>query len=619
MPNDHPILHPRPQRARAGWIDLCGSWDFAYDDDGRGLDDRWHDGAGAFTRQITVPFPPESSASGVGDTSYHPVVWYRRRIDVPDLRPNQRVVLHCGAVDYRARVWVNGQLVATHEGGHTPFSADITAALAAGQAATLVIRAEDLPLDLAQPRGKQEWRPQPHNIWYYRTTGIWQPVWLEVVDATHILDVRWTPDIAQGLLGVQVTLRHPDPDPVQLRIQISLRGERLSDVTATVAAAELRLDLPLESSLFDNARALLWSPDHPNLLDATLTVLRDGEPIDEVTSYAGLRSVGIGRGRFLLNGHPCYLRLALEQGYWPTSHLAAPSVEAMRREVELAKGLGFNGIRIHQKVEDPRFLYWCDRLGLLVWGEMANAYVFSRTAVERLTREWLEVLARDYSHPCIVAWVPLNESWGVPNLPGDPAQRHFVQMLYHLTRTLDPTRPVIGNEGWEHLIGDIFGIHDYTFEGADLRQRYGSTEAIARTISEMPPGSHALVVAGHRWTQEPIMITEFGGLSLKPAEGKDWFGYGTVSTTGELLAKYQELVEALLASPVLAGFCYTQLTDTLQETNGLLTEDRVPKADLALIQAITAGYTPAMPGEAVDRLRAAIQRRLSAQAEHMQE
>jgi beta-galactosidase/beta-glucuronidase len=609
MPDDRPLLHPRPQRARAGWIDLCGPWDFAYDDEGRGLDERWQERADVFNRQITVPFPPESPASGIGDTAYHPVVWYRRSIEVPARRENQRAILHCGAVDYRAQVWVNGHVVATHEGGHTPFSADITPALDDGPA-TVVIRAEDPPLDMALPRGKQEWRAEPHNIWYYRTTGIWQPVWLEIVDATHILDVRWTPDVERGLLGVQVALQHPDPDPVQVRIRVSLRSERLADVTATVRGGELRLDLPLEISLYDNVRSVLWSPNYPNLLDATLTVLREGEPIDEVTSYTGLRSVSIAGGRLLINGRPQYLRMALEQGYWPESHLAAPSVDAMRREVELAKELGFNGIRIHQKVEDPRFLYWCDRLGLLVWGEMANAYVFSRTAVERLTREWLEVLARDYSHPCIVAWVPLNESWGVPNLRIDPAQRHYVQMLYHLTKTLDPTRPVIGNDGWEHLVGDIFGIHDYTFEGADLRQRYGSTAAIERTIAETQPQNHLILLQEQPWAHQPIMITEFGGISLKPGEQEDWYGYGTVGTAEEFLAKYQELVEAVLASPIVAGFCYTQLTDTLQETNGLLTADRTPKVDPARIRAITRGYTPALPTEALERMRAAVRRRL---------
>jgi hypothetical protein len=211
-----------------------------------------------------------------------------------------------------------------------------------------------------------------------------------------------------------------------------------------------------------------------------------------------------------------------------------------------------------------------------------------------------------------VAWVPLNESWGVPNLRTDPAQRHYVQALYHLTKTLDPTRPVIGNDGWEHLVSDIFGIHDYTFEGGDLRERYGSTAAIERTIAEMQPQNHLVVLQEHRWTREPIMITEFGGISMRPGEGEDWFGYGTVGTAAEYLAKYQELVEAALASPVVAGFCYTQLTDTLQETNGLLTADRVPKADPAQIRAVTSGYTPAMPAEAVDRMRATVWQRLGA-------
>ena len=610
MPHVHTPLHPRPQRARAAWVDLGGAWGFAYDDEGRGLDERWQERVEVFDRRIEAPFPPESPASGIGDTSYHPIVWYYRSIERPALRAGQRAVLHCGAVDYRAHVWVNGRLVATHEGGHTPFSADITAALEDG-AASVVIRADDPPLDRAMPRGKQDWRPRPHEGWYNRTTGIWQPVWLETVDATHIVDVRWTPDPDRGLLGMAVTLQWGDPEPVQLRARVRLRNDTLADITAIVRGAELRMDLPLDLSHYDDDSAVLWTPEHPNLLDATLTVLRNGELIDEVTSYAGLRSVGVTSGRFLLNGHAYYLRMALEQGYWPASHLAAPSVEAMRREVELAKELGFNGIRIHQKVEDPRFLYWCDRLGLLVWGEMANAYVFSPSAVERLTREWLEVLARDYSHPCIVAWVPFNESWGVPNLATSPAQRSYVRALYALTKTLDPTRPVIGNDGWEHLIGDLFGIHDYTFEGGDLRERYSSVATIERTLAEVQPGRRLVVLPDHHWAREPIIVSEFGGVGLRPREGEEWFGYGTVDNAEQLFDKYRELVEAVLSSPVVAGFCYTQLTDTLQEINGLLTADREPKVDPARVRAVTGGYTPAMPLDVVEGMRAAVGQRVS--------
>src|SRR5437763_8905500 len=555
MPDNRDAMHPRPQLTRARWIDLGGAWGFAYDDAGRGLDDGWPEREDVYTRAITVPFPPESPASGIGETGFHPIVWYRRTVRALQQDAGQRLLLHCGAVDYRAQVWVNGHLVATHEGGHPPFSADITPTLRPGADPVIVGRAEDVPADLAQPRGKQDWHERPHRIWYHRTTGIWQPIWLEPVAATHITGVRWTPDPARRALGLAVTLDRQDDAPLRLRVQLSLHGLPLADDLYAVHGTVLRREIRLTSAAAAlDDEEVLWAPEHPNLIDATLTLLAGEEVVDEVQSYAGLRSSGVGGGRFLLNGRPYYLRLALEQGYWPQSHLAAPGVEALRREVELAKELGFNGVRIHQKVEDPRFLYWCDRLGLLVWGEMANAYVFTPPAVERLTREWLEVLARDYSHPCIVAWVPLNESWGVPNVARDPAQRHYVQALYHLTKALDPTRPTIGNDGWEHLISDIYGIHDYSCEGAALRERYGSFEAVERTLREVQPGYRPVVLPEYHHTSEPIMLTECGGISYRPEPATPWYGYGTVGDPDEFLSKYRELIDAILDRPAIAGF-----------------------------------------------------------------
>jgi len=585
-------VHPRPQLTRPRWIDLGGVWGFAYDDAGRGLDEGWQERTDVFTRTIQVPFPPESPISGLGDTAYHPIVWYRRTFRVADEDVGRRLLLHCGAVDYRAHVWVNGQLVATHEGGQTPFSADITTALRPGAEQVVVIRAEDAPLDLAQPRGKQDWHEEPHAIWYQRTTGIWQPVWLEPVGLVHITHIRWTPDVERGFLNLFVGLeRHDDTALLRLRVQLSMHGETMADDTYMVMGTELERHIAFDRvGMMDEGR-LLWSPEHPNLIDVVLTLLAGDEVIDEVQSYSGLRSIGTDGENFLLNGHPYYLRFALEQGYWPQSHLAAPSDEALRREVELAKELGFNGVRIHQKVEDPRFLYWCDRLGLLVWGEMANAYVFSPTAIERLTREWLEVLARDYNHPCIVAWVPINESWGVPDLARDPAQGHYVQALYHLTKALDPTRLTMGNEGWEHSISDIYGIHDYSFDGSTLRERYGSEEAVQRTLREVQPGSHALLLPGYEDAQGPIMLTEVGGISLRPAPDASWYGYGTVADSDAFLSKYRELIDAVVSSPALGGFCYTQLTDTGQETNGLLTAEREPKLDPAAVREITGGQS----------------------------
>lgn len=605
MPEKSSSVHPRPQLTRTKWLDLRGAWGFTYDDGGQGLDNGWYEREDVFTRTIQVPFPPESPASGIGDSSFHPIVWYRRTFRVPDEYAGKRLLLHCGAVDYRAQVWVNSQLVAAHEGGQTPFSADITAAVQPYGEQVVVIRAEDAPRDLAQPRGKQDWQEQPHSIWYNRTTGIWQPVWLEPVAITHIAGVRWTPDLERGVLGLTVTLQRQNDLPLRVRAQLVMHGVMLADDTYMVQGTEVQRQIAFDRTGMMNRDKLLWTPAHPNLIDVTLSLFAGEELVDEVQSYVGLRSVGVDSGRFLLNGRPYYLRLALEQGYWPDSHLAAPGDDALRREVELAKSLGFNGVRIHQKVEDPRFLYWCDRLGLLVWGEMANAYVFSPSAVERLTREWLEVLARDYSHPCVVAWVPINESWGVPDVVRDPAQRHYVQALYHLTKALDPTRPTIGNDGWEHLISDIYSVHDYSFDGTTLWERYGSTEAVERTLREVQPNYHSVALPGYRRTNEPIMLTEFGGISYQPRPDRAWYGYGTVKDDEAFLAKYSELLNAILESPAIAGFCYTQLTDTDQETNGLLTANREPKLDPTTIRTINRRPSAAVPGDLIGQMQKA--------------
>src|SRR6266566_4451084 len=271
------------------------------------------------------------------------------------------------------------------------------------------------------------------------------------------------------------------------------------------------------------------SPDAGTWRDGTPASTDDTGALDRPTGRMGLclRRCGTRSRRGLAGARG---RL------YPHHHRALSARGASQRE------LGFSGVRIHQKVEDPRSLYWCDRLGLLVWGELANAYVFSPTAMTRLLREWTEVIERDYNHPCIVAWGPLNESWGVPNLPRDAAQRAYVQGLYHLTKALDPTRPAIGNDGWEHLVGDSYGIHDHSFDGAMLRERYSSPEAVERTLRAVPPGHHTMALPGYRRAGEPLMITECGGIGYRPEAGTTWFGYGTVASAQEFLARYREIV-----------------------------------------------------------------------------
>ncbi|AFZ68842.1 glycoside hydrolase family 2 protein [Deinococcus peraridilitoris] len=601
--------HPRPQLARSRWVDLCGTWNFAFDDADQGLTERWFE-RGVSDAQIVVPFPPESSASEIHDAGYHAILWYARTFQIADTERSGRLLLHFGAVDYRARVWLNGQLVAEHEGGHTPFTADVTDALASGTEQLLVVRSQDDPTDLSQPRGKQDWQQQPHAIWYHRTSGIWQPVWLEWVGGLYIQEVRWTPDADRTELRLQVRLNRPPTPGTHLRVRLTLRGELLALQDVHALSRSFTCTLPLQFLSINPERDdLLWSPRHPNLIEAHLT-LQDGErPLDEVFSYAGLRSAQVKGGRFLLNGLSYYLRLVLAQNYWPSSHLAAPSAQALRREVELAKEMGFNGVRIHQKIEDPRFLYWCDRLGLLVWEEMPSAYAFTPEMCERLTREWLEVLRRDYSHPCIVTWVPMNESWGVPNLEGDPAQRAFVRGLYQLTRALDPTRPAMGNDGWQFVGGDLIGVHDYAPHGETLRERFGTLGALEHTLRQVQPYFRNILSDDQARSQEAVVLSEFGGLSFAPGEGERWFGYSTVQSNKELLDRYQELVEAVLHSDVLAGFCYTQLTDTEQETNGLLSAEREPKLPLASLRAINSGFARSLPGDVLGNIHQEAQAR----------
>ncbi|MEM7737737.1 MAG: glycoside hydrolase family 2 TIM barrel-domain containing protein [Deinococcota bacterium] len=333
---------------------------------------------------------------------------------------------------------------------------------------------------------------------------------------------------------------------------------------------------------------MAWSPEQPNLIDVELTLKQGTEIVDEVTSYTALRAIEAREGKFFLNRRPYFLRLALDQGYWEESLLASPSSDALKKDVELAKAMGFNGVRKHQKIEDPRFLYWADKLGLLVWEEMPSAYHFTPDSIERLTKEWLEVIERDYNHPCVVTWVCFNESWGVSDLAHSQAQQHFVAGLYHLTKALDPSRLVIGNDGWEHVDSDLLTLHDYTRDVEVIAARYGSVEASQHTsFNVLLEHGRATVLAGSPVTDEPIILSEFGGIRYSPRPEEVGWGYQEVSSPEHLFKLYAAMIKAI--STDLAGFCYTQLTDTFQEQNGLLYMDRNPKIPLASLAKATRG------------------------------
>ncbi|MET0480980.1 MAG: sugar-binding domain-containing protein, partial [Mycetocola sp.] len=508
--------YPRPQLVRTSWRDLGGRWAFAFDDDGRGVRERWHEDP-RLDGSILVPFPPESSASGVHDTGFHQALWYSRTLGSDDLaaaghRRGRRLMLRFGAVDYRAVVWVNGQRVGSHEGGHTPFSLDVTEAVNSEGDNVLVVRVEDDPLDVAQPRGKQDWREHPHVIWYHRTSGIWQPVWLESVPDIAVEWVHWRSDLAAGHVHARVGLTAAPVGGASVDIELRHDDQVLARTTVHSDASEVEVVLSLSGLANGQAyEELLWSPEHPRLLDARIDVEAGKGVSDSVASYVGLRSTAVDRRLFLLNDRPCYVRSVLSQGYWPESHLAAPSADALRAEVQLIKDLGFNATRVHQKFEDPRFLYWADRLGLMVWAEAPATFTFTSVAVERTVREWLEVVHRDFSHPSIVTWVPLNESWGVQHIAHDNRMLSFARSLVHLTKALDPTRPVVSNDGWEQADTDILAIHDYEGDGDVMRERYRDRAAVDALVSGVGPAGRRLVLSGDV-SDAPVMLTEFGGI-----------------------------------------------------------------------------------------------------------
>ncbi len=577
--------YPRPQLVREQWESLNGTWRFALDPLAvwRTPDQvEWN-------ASIQVPFTPETQASGIHDESLYRACWYQREIALEPVPSGERLVLHFGAVDNRATVWLDGQYLGTHEGGYTPFSFDVTHCVEAGGSHVLTVRAYDDPADLSMPRGKQDWLPEAHSIWYARTTGIWQTVWMERVPSTFVGTIRFTPSVLRWEIGFEAWLGGDRREDLFLEIRLEARGKVLAHDRYAVIAGEVHRRIALSDPGIDDSRnELLWSPMSPRLIDAIITLRTvDGTILETMRSYTALRSIGTQGDRFILNGRPLSLRLVLDQGLWPETGLTAPDDAALRRDVELAKAMGFNGVRKHQKIEDPRYLYWADVLGLLVWEEMPSAYRYTKDSISRVMSQWREVIERDYSHPCIVVWVPFNESWGVPNLPDSAAERHYVQALYHLTHTLDTTRLVVGNDGWEAVATDIIGIHDYDDDPARIAHRYGADHLKPRLLKKERPGGRELLLGADAQGDTPMVLSEFGGITIANDRG-EW-GYSMCRTGEELQARYEALMDVVRDLAMFCGSCYTQFTDTYQEANGLLRADRTPKFPLEAIYNATRG------------------------------
>lgn len=583
--------YPRPQFVRQKWLNLNGIWDFAFDDEKKGTEEKWFkEHSTAFNQQINVPFAYQTKLSGIEDSTFHDFVWYRRQFEVPASWQGQRVVLHFGAVDYRAWVYVNEQLVGFHEGGHVSFQFDITDYLQGGKE-TLVVRVEDPSTDETIPRGKQFWVEKSDAIWYTRTTGIWQTVWIEPVSQTYIKKLKFTPNVDEGEVIVECEVDGNYAE-AKVEMEILFKGERIAKELFELQEPYHRHSINLfnrkifRTSFHNDGWA--WTPENPNLFDVKVSLLQGESVVDELQSYFGMRKVHTENGMVYLNNRPYYQKLVLDQGYWPEGLLTAPTDEDLKKDIELAKEMGFNGCRKHQKVEDPRFLYWADKLGFLVWGECAASPSYSEDAVARLTKEWIEIVERDYSHPSIVAWVPINESWGVPHIRSNRQQQHHSLAMYHLIHSLDTTRLVISNDGWELTKTDICAVHNYNHGNHDEVAKYEKFKedlATKEGILHSQPARRGIYANGFAHEGEPILLTEFGGIGFKVDDANGW-GYTSVANVEDYLADYRRIMEAIYSSKILFGYCYTQLTDVEQEINGILTYDRKPKCDLKEIRRI---------------------------------
>lgn len=577
--------YPRPQFARPTWLCLNGEWQFEIDpgDSGleRGLAER------ELNDRILVPFCPESTLSGIGKTDFLNAVWYRRAVTIPADWAGQRVLLHFQAVDHDATVWVNGQELGRHRGGFTPFSVELPAQLI-GHEATIVVRARDYN-HVPQARGKQAQTYANVECVYTRTTGIWQTVWLEPVPEIALRRPRLTPDVANGLIRLVQPI---SGYRAGLRLQASLRDQ---DGVVCTVSCETGWDLSphLDLSIPEDRR-VLWSPAHPFLYDLDIQLL-DGETvIDQASSYAGLRSVSIEGKAVLLNGQRCFQRLVLDQGYYPDGIMTAPSDEALSRDIKLSMAAGFNGARLHQKVFEERFLYHADRLGYLVWGEFADWGCGGYGPLEdhqqpgaTYITQWLEALERDYSHPSIIGWCPLNETWQ-PITDRITVLDDVTRAAFLATKAFDPTRPVVDASGYSHRVpeSDIYDSHDYEQNPARFAANHAPLASGKPFINEHQNRPISLA-----YRNQPYMVSEFGGIwwnaERDPGDRATSWGYGAApQSLEEFYQRFEGLCQALLDHPDMFGYCYTQLTDVFQEQNGIYTFDRRAKFDLDRLRAI---------------------------------
>ena len=573
--------YPRPQFKRDKWMKLNGEWEFEFDDDNDGAKRGLYKGETTLKDKINVPFSYQYSASGIGDKSQHDTVWYRRKFVV---EKDKRALLCFNASDYETDVWINGKHAVNHKGGFTPFKADITELLEDGEN-VIVVRCSD-GQETFYPRGKQNWRKEPFSCFYIPNTGIWQSVWIEYFDGDCVDFYKFEPDVDNRVIIGEIQTLYGKACLAE--ITVSFKDEIVKKQTITLDGKLTEFMIKLSDNDHFAFADMLWSPEKPNLLYIDIKLFAEGKALDLAHTRLGLRKFSVdGGGKICINSRPVFQRLVLDQGYWEQSGLTPPSTEALKKDIEQSKAMGFNGARKHQKFEDPYYYYYAEELGFLTWCEMPSAYKFCAEEVQAIVGEWMAIVCEARNFTSNICYVPLNESWGVSAISTNTAQQQFAKSLYFLTKALDGTRLISTNDGWDNIEeSDILSIHDYLIKNtSEFAVKYKRGE-----YDGLNPQGWQLFADGHKYRGQPVLLTEFGGIAFaKDSVGKAWgYGSGAVSNE-EFYDRLKELTDGISLTE-FQGYCYTQLTDVQQEINGLLYADHTPKTDINRLKEIFERY-----------------------------
>jgi len=556
--------HPRPDFKRNDWINLNGEWEFEIDTSNTGIEKKFYLPEKKFKEKILVPFPPESKLSGIENKDFMVSVWYKKKLKIPEMWRNKRIFLNFGAVDFLTNVWINGEKIGTHTGGYTPFKFEITKFLKRDN--FLTVNAYDDNRTFLQPCGKQSQKYESYGCCYTRTTGIWQTVYLECTGENYIKNFKIFPDYDTEEVLFSIDIEGKS----KVKIEI-YEGEKVVAEKNIYCSGTIFTSLKIKNFI-------PWTIENPFLYKVKFTLFSDNKKEDEVESYFGFRKIEIKDKKILLNGKTLFMKMVLDQGYYPDGIYTAPDEEAIINDIKISKNMGFNGARLHQKIFEPLFLYWADKLGYIVWEEYPNWGIRNRISHESfgiLVKEWIDAIERDYNHPSIIGWCPLNETHY-------PKDNELVRSLYKITKNFDKTRPVIDTSGYIHVETDIYDCHNYKQNPEEFKKDFEPFKNKDIVWQNFPQFDA-------QYKGQPYWVSEYGGTWWNVENRSNGWGYGNQpKTEKEFIERYKGLAEVLLNHPKICGFCYTQLYDVEQEVNGLYTYSRKPKFKPEIIRKINS-------------------------------